>query len=62
MKEKISELQKELDQILSDPNEDGTFGTDGSHEAMLGVFEHAYDKAEAVALKAIALLIESTNS
>jgi len=56
MKEKIEALQKELDGSLVNPDEDGTFGTDGSHEALMEEFERAFDKAVRVAEKAIALL------
>lgn len=55
MKEKIEELERRLDAILPEPNEDGVYG-DGSHEHYAGLFESAYDSAESVARNAIALL------
>jgi len=59
LEEKINDLQKRLSYCLpDDPDEDGTFRTDGSHEELLGVFERAYDKAESIAEDAIKLIKE----
>ena len=54
MEEQIERLESRLSEAL--PNDDGCFGTDGSHEELMGVFERAFDRAEAVAHDAIKLL------
>lgn len=57
MKKQIEELQSRLNRALpDDPHDDGTFGTDGSHEELMGVFERAFNRAEGVAYDAIKLL------
>jgi len=57
MNEKIAKLEARLNATLpDDPDDDGTFGTDGSHEELMNVFEEAFERAEAVALDAIKLL------
>jgi len=57
MKEQIAKLEARLAEALPpDKNEDGCFGTDGSHEELMGVFERAFDLAESVANDAIKLL------
>ena len=53
----IEELKNRLKKTLpADIKEDGCYGTDGSHEELMGVFERAYDKAEVVAMDAINLI------
>jgi len=53
--EEIAKLEDRLSAAL--PNdEDGMFGTDGSHEELMGVFERAFGRAESVARDAIKLL------
>lgn len=39
-KEEIAQLENELDNVLPQ-DEDGTYGTDGSHEVLMDVFEYA---------------------
>ena len=57
MHEQIVKLEKRLSKALpKDPHDDGTFGTDGSHEELMGVFERAFDRACSVAVEAIKLL------
>ena len=53
----ITALETTLDKALPpDPYEDLLYGTDGSHEELMGIFERAYDRANSVALDAIKLL------
>lgn len=57
MQEQIKKLEERLLCCLpADKDDDGTFGTDGSHEALLAVFERAFDRAASVANDAIKLL------
>jgi len=55
MNEQIAKLEARLNAALPS-DEDGMFGTDGSHEELMGVFERAFDRAESVARDAIKLL------
>lgn len=54
---------KRLDAVYpSDPTEDGTYGTDGSNEALRDVFEDAADKAHTLAAEAVLLVLQLTRS
>lgn len=54
---------KRLDAIYPpDPTEDGTYGTDGSNEALRDVFEDAAEKAHTLAAEAVLLVLQLTRS
>lgn len=54
---------KRLDAIYPpDPTEDGTYGTDGSNEALRDVFEDAAEKAHTLAGEAILLVLQLAQS
>lgn len=57
--DQIEKLEERLCGALPlDPDDDGTFGSDGSHEELMGIFERAFDRADGVARNAINLLKE----
>lgn len=59
-KEELTVLENKLNEIL--PADDGdTFGTDGSDEALLDVFENAWSKTDTIARKAINMLKDMPN-
>lgn len=57
LKKQVEQLESRLGKALPiDRDEDGTFGTDGSHEALLNVFEGAFDRVVSVTQDAVNLL------
>ena len=48
-------LKNRLDRLLP-CGKDGMFGTDGTHESLMDVFEEAWKDADAIAREAIKLL------
>lgn len=54
----INALELRLMKALPLEEDDGTFGTDGSYEELMDVFERAFDVANDVALQAIKMLRE----
>jgi len=62
VKKELTLLEEKLNEIyeinFNDPDDNGLFGTDGSHEALYQLYENAYDKVEEIAHKAINLLKE----
>ena len=53
--EEVLSLEKEL-YAIAPCGEDGMFGTDGSHESLMDVFENAWGKTYDIALLAIEAL------
>jgi len=59
-KEKLASLEEKLNMIyevnFSDSNDDGLFGTDGSHEQLLQLYTTAFDTIEHITHEALSLL------
>jgi len=61
-KKELALLEQKLNTIyevnFSDPDNNGLFGTDGSHEELLQLYTRAFDTVEFITHKALSLLKE----